>query len=126
MKDVRTLIYLGGENYKVKIGNIEIQLTEQEIDTFIKSIAHMISDELIQDIIQDREYDVSDLFNDDDDDDDDDYYKKTRVYNKREKIIELFNSHYDNKKTKKEVFIQIAKELNITFKAVEKAFYTKQ
>ena len=137
IKDIRRIIYSDGFDCKVRIGNKEIQVTEQELEEFFDAVGWLPSDELmseyimdysevitidtIKEIIRDREYDVSDLF----DDDDDEYYKNTRVYNKREKIIELFKSYYDDKKTKKEVFIQIADELNISFKAVEKAFYSK-
>lgn len=46
-------------------------------------------------------------------------------YNKREKIIELFNQYKSKNKTKSEVFRQISNELKITYKAVEKAYYKK-
>lgn len=49
-----------------------------------------------------------------------------RGYHKKGFIIELFNKYHNSTKTKKEVFMQIANELNITVKAVEKAYYSKQ
>lgn len=48
-----------------------------------------------------------------------------RPYNKKEKIISLFNEYKTNEKTKADVFREISTELNISFKAVEKAHYTK-
>ncbi len=51
--------------------------------------------------------------------------KNQRGYNSNKKIKQLFKQYYNEARTKKEVFIQISKELNISFKAVEKAFYLK-
>lgn len=51
--------------------------------------------------------------------------KPSRPYNKREKIIKLFNKYKTNDRTKKDVFKKISKELNISYKAVEKAYYKK-
>lgn len=48
-----------------------------------------------------------------------------RPYNKKEKILSLFSSHKSKEKTKADVFREISQELNISYKAVEKAYYTK-
>jgi len=48
-----------------------------------------------------------------------------RKYYKNEKIKKLFKKYYKKTKTKKETFEQISKELEISFKAVEKAYYKK-
>lgn len=49
----------------------------------------------------------------------------TRPHNKREKIIMLFNKYKSKQETKASIFREIAKELNISYKAVEKAYYAK-
>ena len=46
-------------------------------------------------------------------------------YNSNESIKNLFNKYHIKGITKKKVFQQIATELSITFKAVEKAYYKK-
>ena len=51
--------------------------------------------------------------------------KQPRGYNPNPKIKQLFAKYYDDTKTKREVFTKISKELKISFKAVEKAFYLK-
>ena len=48
-----------------------------------------------------------------------------RPYNKKEKIISLFNEYTTNEKSKADVFREISQELNISYKAVEKAYYRK-
>lgn len=50
--------------------------------------------------------------------------KPKQNYNKKDKIIMLYNEYYSNQKTKKEVFEKISKKLKITIKAVEKAYYS--
>lgn len=50
---------------------------------------------------------------------------KERPYHKQEMIIDLFNKYKSKDKTKAQVFREISKELNITYKAVEKAYYKK-
>lgn len=91
--------YLGNERYEVFTGTRFIELTDEEIINILFEISSITQYK-------------------------DDYHQ--REYNKRSKILNLFKKYYDSTKTKKEVFIQIAKELNISFKAVEKAFYTKK
>lgn len=51
--------------------------------------------------------------------------KQPRGYTPNPKIKQLFAKYYDDTKTKREVFTKISKELKISFKAVEKAFYLK-
>ncbi|ATB70389.1 hypothetical protein SJPD1_2293 [Sulfurospirillum diekertiae] len=51
--------------------------------------------------------------------------KQQRGYNPNLKIKQLFAKYYDDTKTKREIFTKISKELKISFKAVEKAFYLK-
>lgn len=51
--------------------------------------------------------------------------KQPRGYNPNLKIKRLFAKYYDDTKTKREIFTKISKELKISFKAVEKAFYLK-
>ncbi|AKF25822.1 hypothetical protein YH65_10820 [Sulfurovum lithotrophicum] len=48
-----------------------------------------------------------------------------RAYTPQTKILKLFKEYYSINKTKIEVFRQISKELNISVKAVEKAYYKK-
>lgn len=48
-----------------------------------------------------------------------------RPHNKKEKIIMLFNKYKSRQETKASIFRKIAKELNISYKAVEKAYYKK-
>lgn len=56
---------------------------------------------------------------------DEDQPEILRPYNKKETIISLFNQYKTKEKTKADVFREISTELNISFKAVEKAYYTK-
>lgn len=53
-------------------------------------------------------------------------FRPSRQYNKREKIISLYEKYKTHNKTKADVFREISKELKITYKAVEKAFYQKR
>lgn len=48
-----------------------------------------------------------------------------RPRNKRAKIIMLFNKYKSKHETKASIFRKISKELNISYKAAEKAYYTK-
>ena len=50
---------------------------------------------------------------------------KKRNYNTNNKIKKLFIKYYDETKTKKDILQKIADKLNITYKAVEKAYYKK-
>lgn len=52
-------------------------------------------------------------------------YKEKRPYNKNDSIQTLFKKYKSKDKTKSTVFRKIAKELNISYKAVEKAYYAK-
>lgn len=48
--------------------------------------------------------------------------EKKRRYIKQKKVIELFTKYYTGDTTKAEVYRQIAKELDMTFEAVKKAY----
>lgn len=48
-----------------------------------------------------------------------------RPYNNRDKILKLFNLYSSENSSKAEIFRKISKELNISYKAVEKAYYKK-
>jgi len=51
--------------------------------------------------------------------------KKKRPYHKKRVVYALFEKYHDDNKTKAETFTKIAKELGISYKAVEKACYPK-
>lgn len=51
--------------------------------------------------------------------------RSKRSHNKKELVLKLFEKYHSATRTKKEVFEQVANELNITVKAVEKAYYLK-
>lgn len=55
--------------------------------------------------------------------------KRARPYHSKEHIIELVDRYYDKSNnalnTKRKVFVRVANELNITPKAVNKAYYSK-
>ncbi|PHO12569.1 hypothetical protein CPG38_06895 [Malaciobacter marinus] len=94
--------YLGNDEYKFYMDNREITLNIQEME--------LISNEFKKII---HEQNSTTIFN----------FK--REYNKNKKIKMLFNSYYDETRTKKEVLEKISKELNLSYKAVEKAYYKK-
>jgi len=48
-----------------------------------------------------------------------------RPYNRKHRVMELYNFYKPSSNSKAEVFRKIAEHLNITYKAVEKSIYKK-
>jgi N-acetylglutamate synthase-like GNAT family acetyltransferase len=99
-------MYLGNEKHLVFTGEKEVELTEEEMrEIFLYAVENEIY--LIK-----RGFEL---------------IQKTpkKKYHKSQKIKTLFNKYHKDGMTKKEVFIKIANELNITYKAVEKSYYKK-
>jgi len=94
--------YLGNDEYKFYVDNREIILNIQEMELIANEFKKII-----------LEQNLTTTFN----------FK--REYNKNKKIKMLFSRYYDETKTKKEVLKKISEELNISYKAVEKAYYKK-
>lgn len=121
MRDIRKIISLGGFDNKVRLGGVEINATDYELEEFAELLADLISEETILQLIRHDDYLLEkiqeEFFNDEE--------EYLRPYNPKAKIMEMFNDLYDETRTKKEVFEEIAEELGITFKAVEKAYYSK-
>jgi len=133
--------YLGEDKYEIFIGERYITFTYSEIINFLqdtktyleKMDCVYIHDFSLKDILNDLQNTYKDKVLENNNKD----YKiakrtsnlkkinrkKQRGYNPNSKIKQLFKKYYDDTKTKKEVFTQISKELKISFKAVEKAFY---
>lgn len=117
------MIYLGNDKYQIFTDTKSIELSVDDIKSIIQSyIIDLYKRNELVDFFDDYTDFLESIQNPK-------MYSKyksnKRKYHKKILILELFNKYHDDKKTKKEVFIQIAKELNISFKAVEKAFYTK-
>ena len=99
-------MYLGNEKHLIFIGHKEIELSEEEIsEIFMYAIENNIQRD------EADEYEVEQ------------HEEEIRPYNKNETIKNLFEKYYTKQQTKKEVLKKIAAELNISFKAAEKAFY---
>lgn len=97
-------MYLGNGKHLISISNKEVELSESEIIEIIeyaKSLKKNIDKQLYESLFPKQKY------------------------HKNKKIKKLFKKYYTASKTKKEVFQQIALELQITYKAVEKAYYIK-
>ena len=91
------------QGYLFTIKGKEIMLTPFEVGLFVREYNKHFDDKL----------DISKPF------------KPTRAYNKSNKIKQLFKKYKTATKTNKEIFSIIAKELNISIKAVDKAYYKK-
>ena len=101
--------YLGVDTYKIYLSDKDLILTKYEIEQIVES--YNSYQENLYDNTNNNSINLFKL--------------PKRQYNNNEKIKLLFKSYYQITKTKKEVFLIIAKELNITIKAVEKAYYRK-
>lgn len=125
------LIYVEGNNYKFTINGIDIFLNEVELEELIKSLLGYIG--TIDDIYSTFEYlEYKDEFEEylkckDEFEEWKNYNEEEykQPYNPRAKIKKMFEERYLPTRTKKEIFKEIAEELGITFKAVEKAYYAK-
>lgn len=103
------MMYQGIDIYKFYLGNQEVELSEYDI---------------CQIFLEYNEYNLhrskqSNIF---------ELHKPSRdkrKYNKKAKIKSLFLKYYDETKTKKEALTRISLELKLSFKAVEKAYYSK-
>jgi len=103
--------YLGDDKYEIFIGGRFIELTRLEIITFLEDAQYFLEDLGYVNINHSSLDEILD--------------ENIRGYNPNTKIKQLFAKYYDDTKTKREVFTKISKELKISFKAVEKAFYLK-
>ncbi|MCD6653446.1 MAG: hypothetical protein LT067_01590 [Sulfurovum sp.] len=59
------------------------------------------------------------------DDEENNIKANKRPYNRKHRVMELYNSYKPASNSKAEAFRKIAEHLNITYKAVEKSFYKK-
>lgn len=98
--------YLGLDNYKFYLSDKEVVLTENDIETIINQYNKY----------NHNKTNFINLF---------DIEVNKREYNKSDKVKRLFKKYYTATKTKKEIFLIISKELNISIKAVDKAYYKK-
>lgn len=96
--------YLGNDTYKFYLDDKDLILTKNELDLIIHQFNNNSK-------LHQTKQEIS-LFS-------------KRKNSKNKKIKDLFEKYYNSTKTKTEVFNTIANELNITFKAVEKAYYKK-
>jgi len=108
------MFYIGADTYECYLGNKVIELTTYEIN------------ELFDKAIRNDVIDLNEYKRVDDTKKVKPTISKTRKYNKHKKIMELFKKYYDDTKTVKEVLEKIALELGISFKAVEKSYYSKK
>lgn len=115
------LINLEGNNFKFTFNGIDIFLNEVELEELIKSLLGYVgtTDELYSSL----EYlEYKDEFEEWKNNNEEEY---KQPYNPRAKIKKMFEERYTPTHTKKEIFKEIAEELGITFKAVEKSYYSK-
>lgn len=100
--------YQGADIYKFYLDDREIELSKYDIEKIVAEYnecnSHDYEEKNLLNIIKPRKF---------------------RKYNKSSSIKSLFKKYYDETKTKKEVFTQISLELEISYKAVEKAYYSK-
>ncbi len=102
----------------------KLNVFEYEIDDDKKIELTIIQiSNLLDGILNDYEYlkyniDFKCIYNEDDEYDED----TIRNYNKGNKIVELFNTYYNKKRTKKSVYEQIGNELGIKWKSVQKTY----
>lgn len=96
--------YQGSDIYKFYLDGREIELSKNDIKEIL----------IEYDEYQSHNYEQKDLLK----------IFETRKYNKKSYIKSLFKKYYNENKTKKEVFTRISLELKISYKAVEKAYYS--
>lgn len=102
--------YLGSDTYKIYLSNKDLILTKYEIEQIVDSY-NCYQEKLSNNIDK-----TINLFR---------IEPKKRKYNNKEKIKLLFKKYHKHTNTKKETFSIIANKLNISIKAVEKAYYSK-
>jgi hypothetical protein len=98
-----------------KLNVFEYEIDDKKIELTIIQISN-----LLDGILNDYEYlkyniDFKCIYNEEDED-------TIRNYNKGNKIVELFNTYYNKKRTKKSVYEQIGNELGIKWKSVQKTY----
>lgn len=126
------MTYLGDEKYEIFLGTRFIVLTQEEIKYFFDEINNSFYEELLDtdDDTDDNEGDKSNqreknIYRPRNNDTKPKVERKKRSYNKHQAILKLFNQYYCEEKTKKSVFKKISDELQISIKAIEKAYYKK-
>ena len=97
--------YQGADVYKFYLDGREIELSKYDIEKIFMEYNEYNS----------HDYEQKNLLK----------IFEPRKYNKKSYIKSLFKKYYDENKTKKEVFTKISLELKISYKAVEKAYYSK-
>lgn len=100
--------YLGSDTYKIYLSNKDLILTKYEIEQIVDSY-NCYQEKLSNTIDK-----TINLFR---------IEPKKRKYNNNEEIKLLFKKYHKSSNTKKKTFSIIAEELDITIKAVEKAYY---
>lgn len=97
--------YKGADIYKIYLDDREIELSKYDIEKiFIEYNEYNANDNAQKNSLS--------IF-------------EPRKYYKKSYIKSLFQKYYDENKTKKEIFTKISLELKISYKAVEKAYYSK-
>lgn len=125
--------YIGNQMYKIFIETKPMELSKNDIRQIISEYISLLDDVELIDIIEesiDQIYKLHDpligkLARQVVDASLKHIPKTKRSHNKKDHILRLFNEYHVDIRTKKETFEQIARELNITLKAVEKAYYSK-
>ena len=107
------MIYQGAGIYTFNLDGRDVELSSSDVEKIVYEYNEYQSMQLNSNITNSNK-NIS-LFK----------LQKVRKYNTNKKILTLFKKHYNDSKTKKEVFEIIAKDLKISFKAVEKAYYKK-
>lgn len=106
----------------------KLNIFEYEIDDDNKIELTIIQiSNLLDGILNDYEYlkyniDFKCIYDEEDYEDYEEYEDIIRNYNKGNKIVELYNTYYNKKRTKKSVYEQIGNELNIKWKSVQKTY----
>lgn len=102
--------YLGADTYKIYFNDRDLILNKYEIEQIVNDYNNY------QKNLSDGKNDLISIFK---------IVQKKREYNNKEKIKLLFKKYHKPTNTKKETFSIIANELNISIKAIEKAYYSK-
>lgn len=108
------MIYLGNDTYEIILDGKVVNITINDIKEIIYFIEqeksfNKLEDILDVNIIENINKDTKKKYN-------------HRTYNKGRLIVEKFNEKYNKNRTKKSVYEEIAKELDIKWKSVQKTY----